>query len=555
MLKHLHITNFAILSDVALDLGPGFNVLTGETGAGKSLVVDAVALLRGGRARADIPRAGADEAVVEAVFEAPPVLRAAVATALAEAGLPAGDEGEVVVRRVIARGGRSRVHVNGALTTAGALARVGGLLVDLSGQHEHQGLVDGGRHGEVLDAFGVDAALVERAGELHRQLSELEQARAQAEAAARARAEREDFLRFQVTEIEAAGLAPGEERSLEEERERLRSAGKLGAAARRAEEILYANEDAAVDLLAGVVRELGLLAGIDARLEAPRAQVEEARVLVEDAARSLGRYAEGVRDDPGRLAEIEDRLHLLGKLMRKHGGTCAEILERGSALRAELAELEDAEERGAARAAEIARVRTEAAATADALTDARTRAARRLEASVNEALGELGMAGARLAVVLERRDLGPRGRDRVELMLAANRGEEPRPLARVASGGELSRIMLALKLALRAADPVATYVFDEVDAGVGGATAEAVGRQIRKVADRRQVICVTHLAQIAALADSHYRVEKHDREGRIETEIARLSKTERRDEVARMIGGTKITPRARAHAEELLKQR
>jgi DNA repair protein RecN (Recombination protein N) len=552
VLKHLHITNFAILSDVAVDLGPGFNVLTGETGAGKSLIVDAVALLRGGRARADIPRAGADEAVVEAVFEPPPDLAGRVAATLAAAGLPEADE--VIVRRVISRGGRSRVHVNGGLTTAGALAQVGALLVDLAGQHEHQGLVDGARHTEILDAFGVDAALVARAQRLHARLAELEAARAELAAAARSRAEREDFLRFQVEEIDAARLAPGEERELAAEKERLRSAGRLGGAARRAEQALYSGDGAAIEAVDAVRRELVPLATFDGRIAPPLAQLDEARALLEDAAVALRRYGDGVRDDPERLAEVDDRLHLISRLTRKHGATCEEILARGEALRAELAELEDGEARGQTIERELQAARGEAHAAAAALSEARGAAGRRLEAICDASLGELGMGGARLRVLVERRELGPRGWDRVELLLGANRGEELRPLARVASGGELSRIMLALKLALRAADPVATYVFDEVDAGVGGATAEVVGQKIRGVADGRQVICVTHLPQIAALADVHFRVEKGERDGRVETAVTRLSKAERREEIARMLGGVKVTGRARAHAEELLRQ-
>jgi DNA repair protein RecN (Recombination protein N) len=553
MLRHLHITNFAILSDVAIDLGPGFNVLTGETGAGKSLIVDAVSLLRGGRARADIPRAGADEAVVEAIFEPPPALAARVAAALGACGLPAGDE--VVVRRVIARGGRSRVHVNGALTTAGALAQVGALLVDLAGQHEHQGLVDGGKHGEILDAFGVDPELVARAGELHGRLVTLVAERDLAQAAARGRAEREDFLRFQLAEIEAARLHAGEDVALAEERERLRAAGRLGAAARRADEALYAGDGAAIETVDAVVRELAGLAPVDGRLNGPLAQVREARALLEDAALALRRYGDGVRDDPERLAEVEDRLHLIARLARKHGSTCADIVARGEALAAELAEIEGGEARAAGLDAAVEAARAEAHVAAAALSEARAAAGRRLERIADEALAELGMGGARLRVLVEKRELGPRGWDRVELLLGANRGEELRPLARVASGGELSRIMLALKLALRAADPVASHVFDEVDAGIGGGTAEVVGRQIRRVADERQVICVTHLPQIAALADVHFRVEKHERDGRVETEVTRLGKADRREEIARMLGGLKITPKARAHAEELLRAR
>ena len=411
----------------------------------------------------------------------------------------------------------------------------------------------------MLDAFGVDPALVARMGEVYARLAAARAAAAEGEAAARARAEREDFLRFQVEAITAAKLHAGEDGELVAERDRLRAAGKLGGAARRAEEALYAGEGAAVDVLAVTARELGALVAIDARLEAPLRQIEEARVLAEDAAVALRRYAETVREDPDRLAEIEDRLHAISRLARKFGPTVADILQRGDELAAELADLEGAAGRNAALARDISALEAEAGSIATELSAARRAAGRKLEAVADGALAELGMAGARLRAVFnkedgDRRELGPRGWDRVELLLGANRGEELRPLAKVASGGELSRIMLALKLALRQADPVGTYVFDEVDAGVGGAIAEVVGQKIRRVADGRQVVCVTHLPQIAALADAQYRVEKLERDGRIETTVTRLGKAERREEIARMLGGLKITPRTRAHADEMLRQ-
>jgi DNA repair protein RecN (Recombination protein N) len=285
--------------------------------------------------------------------------------------------------------------------------------------------------------------------------------------------------------------------------------------------------------------------------------VREARVLAEDAAGALRRYADGISDDPERLAEVEDRLHLIQKLARKHGATCAEILAKGQALAAELAEVAGAETQSATLRAELDAARADAAKIAKALTAERRKAGARLEQAAGEALAELGMGGARLGVSIETdetADAGARGWDRIELQLASNKGEEARPLAKIASGGELSRIMLALKLALRGADPVATYVFDEVDTGIGGAVAEVVGRQIRRVADGRQVICVTHLPQIAALADAHFRVEKFEKDARTETAVERLSAAERREEIARMLGGIKITSRTRAHAEEMLRQ-
>jgi DNA repair protein RecN (Recombination protein N) len=574
MLKHLRITNFAILSDVSVELVPGFNVLTGETGAGKSLIVDAVALLRGARASADIPRAGADEAVVEAVFEPPADLHGALRERLEALGLRAGEDGEVLVRRVISRGGRSRVHVNGGLTTASALAELGALLVDLSGQHEHQGLVDPARHIAILDAFGVEPALVERAEAAYRRVRAAAEALAGADTDERTRQQREDFLRFQLEELEAAKVEPGEETALAAERERLRSAGKLGGAARKGEDALYAGEGAVADVIGGLLRELEPLCAIDARLSGPARSIAEARVLVEDAAVELRRYADSVADDPERLAEIEDRLHVVSKLCKKHGAADTHALvESRRQMAEELAALEQHDARREALGKELEAARREAAKAAEALGKARREAAAKLEKAAGDALGELRMAGARVSVEIapraaagdedeavaaaltfDGRRLGPRGWDKVELMLAANKGEPARPLAKIASGGELSRIMLALKLALKRAETVATYVFDEVDSGIGGGTAEVVGLQIKRVAAERQVICVTHLAQIAALADAQFRVEKYEKDGRVETRVERLSAAERREELARMLGGLKITSKTRAHADELLRQ-
>ena len=559
MLRHLRITNFAILSDVAIDFAPGFNVLTGETGAGKSLIMDAVALLRGARASSNIPRAGADEAVVEAVFDPPADLASEVNARLEAAGLATADE--IVVRRVISRGGRSRVHVNGGLTPVAALGKLGEVLVDLAGQHEHQGLVDTSRHVEILDAFGVDPALSARAEAIGEELGKAVAALTGREDDARRRAEREDFLRYQLTEIDGAKLQPDEDKLLAAERERLKATGRLAHAARRGENELYAGEGAVTDILSGLVRELEPLAEIDERLGAPLAQIREAQTLTEDAATALRRYASSVADDPGRLAEIEDRLHLISRLLRKHGASVAEVLAKGDELRAELASLEGTEQAIGELKGRLQGLRLEGAKVARELTSARKDAARRLEKAASEALVELGMGSASVTVVVEPRaseigdSLGPRGWDRVELLLRANRGEEARPLARIASGGELSRIMLALKLSLRRAEKVGCYVFDEVDAGIGGGTAEVVGRQIRRVADARQVICVTHLAQIAALADCQFRVEKHETEGRTETTVTRLSAAERREEIARMLGGLKITAKTRAVADELLRAR
>jgi DNA repair protein RecN (Recombination protein N) len=556
MLRHLRATNFAILSDVELELGAGMNVLTGETGAGKSLIVEAVNLMRGGRASADIPRAGADEAVVEAVVEVPDDLRARVAGVLERAGLPVDEQ--VLVRRVIQKGGRSRCYVNGALTTAARLAELGALLIDLSSQHQHQGLVDPARHLEILDAFATsDAAAMAAAWSELRRWSEAEAALGGDE---RERAARLDYVRFQLDELDAAALRDGEDRELELERARLAAVDQLQGAARSAEELLY-GDDGGRDRVAAAVRELDRAARVDPALAAIAARLRELDALIDDIARELRAYGDRLEGDPERLAAVDDRLALIRRLARKHGG---DALGKAAELRVELASLEGRDARLAE--AQAARASAEAAAIAAAavLTKQRAKAARALEKQVNAALGELGMAAARLSVAIEPRSdgpacrsesgtlhLGPTGADRIELVLASNKGEDCRPLAKIASGGELSRIMLAMKLVLRRADEVATYVFDEVDAGIGGQAAQVVGEQIRAVADQRQVLCVTHLPQIAAYADHHFHVEKTEVGGRTETHVRRLAGAARKDELARMLGGH-ATARAKAHAAELL---
>ncbi len=551
MLRHLRVKNFAILSDVALDFGEGLSALTGETGAGKSLIVDAVNLLRGGRASADIPRAGADEAVVEAIFEPPSDLAPSVETILADAGLPQG-EGEILIRRVIHRGGRSRTYINGALTTASRLSELGALLVDLSGQHQHQGLVDPKRHRAILDAFAGADELV---AEMQRAYAEYQRAKDALHRLAgdeRDRADRIDYLRYQLEELDEADLQVGEDEALEIERRRLAAAEKLRTGAKLAEEALYAGDGAAVDTLGAAARELSRLAEIDPEVADVAGTVENARALAEDAANALRRYAEDVSGDPARLAEIEDRLDLIRRLERKHGPRLDDVIARAADIRDELDGLENRDERLAELEAEAKRARTEAESVAATLSRARMRAAKELAAGVRPHLAELGMKAARLSATIEERELGPDGADKVELLLAANKGERQKPLARIASGGELSRIMLALKLVLRRADAVATYVFDEVDAGISGAAAEVVGRQIRGVANARQVLCVTHLPQIAAFADAHFHVSKVERRGRTETLVETLEPEARREEMARMLGGVRVSESARAHAEQLL---
>ena len=549
MLTLLRISGFALIDELELPLGPGLTAVTGETGAGKSILVDALGLLRGGRAGADVIRTGRDEARVEAILELPPgsPTRARLVADGREV-----EEG-LVVRRVIARGGRGRAHLGGGLATAADLAATVAGLIDIASQHDQQSLTDPESQLAILDAFAENQALRDEMTAAYTARAEATAALASFSADARARGEREDLLRFQLAELEAAGPAPGEDGALAAERERLKGAEKFLAATARAEETLYAGDGAVAERLASVSRELMPLAALDPALGPLVERLADAQAAIEDVARDLGRYARGIRSDPARLEEVEERLFLLQRLCRKHGGTVADLAAKQSALRAELAELGSFEEGMAARQAAASAAEARASGAAAALGASRRQAAGSLEKKVNAVLRELGFVSARLPVAIEARELGPNGADRVRLLFAPNPGEEARPLAKIASGGELSRVMLAVKQALARTDEVLTYVFDEVDAGIGGGTAEVIGRKLKRLAADRQVIVITHLPQVAAFADAHVRVTKTAARGKTRVEIGRLDDAERPGEIARMLAGAAPSAQATAHAEEMLR--
>lgn len=551
-------------------------MLSGETGAGKSLILDAVALLRGGRATAEVIRSGADEARIEAQFSPDPDSPAtqALVERLHRLGIdPKGltDDG-LVVRRVIGRGGRNRIHIQGQLSTATALAEICGNLIDVSGQHEHQSLLEVGSHLGLLDRFGVPEKLQTEMAEAYESLLE---ASAELQAASldeKSRNEREEFLRFQLHELTQADPQPGEDESLRNEQKRLRSVEKLAQAGRRSESRLYSGEDSVLDGLSGLLRELREVSGLDTELHELTQRIAEAHLLLGDAAHDLRRYVDALAADPERLATIEDRLHLLSRLLRKHGPDLPALLAKRDEMQRELERLTSHEERRQKAGQVVEVAQTQAVAAAKRLSAAREQAAQTLSAKVASELSDLAMDGGKLVAQIqprtanrgddlslvasdvngELRRLSREGWDRCELLFSANRGEVPRPLQRIASGGELSRVMLALRGVLGQADEVATCVFDEVDSGIGGATADRVGRKIRSLAVGKQVLCISHLAQIAAYGQHHLRVEKQVREGRTVTAVRPLRQSERRDEIARMVGGARLTEKSRAHADELI---
>ncbi|ACL64123.1 DNA repair protein RecN [Anaeromyxobacter dehalogenans 2CP-1] len=573
MLTTLRISGLAVVDAVEVRFGPGLNVLTGETGAGKSILVNALHLVLGGRMTADVLREGADEAVVEALFELPaahPVFGRLDAAGLPIRPEPGAVSCELLVRRVAARGGRGRAFVNGALCTVSMLETALRGVVDISGQHEHVSLLDPSVHLELLDAFAGLDAISENGAEptllryraAHAALAALVREREALAADEGERARRADYLAFQLRELESADPRPGELESLEDERRVLASAEKLREAARAAEALAYGEEGSASERVGQAARALAEASLLDRRLEAPLGLLRSAAVELEEAGRELGRYAEAVGGDPERLASVEDRHELLRALARKHGGTLEGAIARRDQMRGELARLQGGGERLAVVQAEIEQRGREAARLAAALSRARAEAAQAFAEAVRRELAGLAMGRCRLEVALLPPEagvevggklLGPAGAERAEILIAPNPGEPPRGLGRIASGGELSRLLLAVKRTISRRDPVATYVFDEVDAGIGGAVAEAMGRVLSDVSKGRQVICITHLPQVAAFADRHHRVEKRVAGGRTHTGVELLGDDAgRRQEVARMMAGVTVTASALEHAAALM---
>ena len=591
MLTTLRVSGFAIVDAVEVRFGPGLNVLTGETGAGKSILVNALHLVLGGRMSAEVLRDGADEAVVEALFELPPghpVLgRLEAVLRRAQDERSEGDAAEatveLLVRRVVSRSGRGRVFVNGALCTVGMLETALRGLVDISGQHEHVSLLDPATHLEMLDAFaglphdlitsgaaarppgaggGADAELLLRYRAAHAVLAALVRERETLAADEGERARRADYLTFQLRELDAADPKPGELEALEDERRVLASAEKLREAAHAAEGLAYGEEGSASVRVGQAARALAEAALLDRRLEGPLALLRSAAVELEEGGRELGRYAHALGGDPDRLREVEDRLDALRALARKHGGSLEAAVARRTSMREEVARLSGGGERLREIAGEIDLAAKAALALAAELSARRAGAAKAFADQVRRELNGLAMGRCRLEVALappeegvevSGRKLGPLGAERAEILIAPNPGEPPRPLARIASGGELSRLLLAVKRTLARRGPEATHVFDEVDAGIGGAVAEAMGRVLAEVAAGGQVVCITHLPQIAAFADRHHRVEKKVVSGRTHTNVTLLEGEEdRRREVARMMAGATITDAAIEHAQALI---
>ena len=561
MLVQLNISNFAIIGHLEIHFKPGLNILSGETGAGKSIIINAVNLILGGRASAELIRSGAEEAKVEALFHVP--LPSPVSLLLEEMDIPF--QGELLIKRHLSREGRNRIVINGSMASVQMLSRLGQMIISLSGQHEHQLLLRPDNHLALLDDFSGLADERESLRIAFNEHQALKEKRDALKTEIREKEERQDLARFQREEIEKAALQRTEDTALEAEKKRLLYAEKLMEEVREAYGTLYEKDDSVLSSLGQSLRRLERGADLEERLKAIIKTLASAKAEIEESAIELRELQRRIVMDPRRLEEVEERLQLIHKLKRKYGASIEEILQFKDRLAEMMDNLDHRKEELGRMESRIEEAEKLLVAKATFLSRKRRQAARRFEDSVKEELALLSLGGIRFEVQFqdpmeslkdEREELMKKlkaeGLDRVEFMLSPNVGEDLKPLSRIASGGELSRIMLAMKTILARSSSVETIVFDEVDSGIGGATAEVVGDKLRSLAGYHQILCITHLPQIASKGMNHFMVEKQVVEGRTSTVISELDYENRVKEIARLLGGKKVSQKALAHARELL---
>jgi DNA repair protein RecN (Recombination protein N) len=551
MLTHLQIRDFAIIDLIELEVRAGLTVLTGETGAGKSIVVDALAMLTGGKGGAEVVRSGAERAELSATFdisESPPELR----DMLAEQSVEAGDE--LTIRRVIASDGRSRGYLNGVSVPLTLLREVGALVVDIHGQHEFQSLTRSGAQRELLDEFGEHLELAGSVREAHKIWIALVNRTIELEGKARDRESKIELLRHQVGELKALDLKEGEVAQLTEERTRHSNRGRLAEAAQAAVGLLYDSDAGNAHATASrALAGIKTLSSVDPRLAKVVPMVDEATIQIREAARELSRYLETLDIDPARQEEVERRLAAIEELSRKHRVASVELAARAGDLEQQLAELDSADNDLNALKKSQAEALDAYRKLATQLSAGRQTAARALSKDITARMQTLGMAGGRFLIDISQANGEPsaHGFDIVEFRVTANPGQPLRPLAKVASGGELARLSLAVQVA-GASNDTRCMVFDEVDSGVGGAVAEIVGRELKALGYSGQAICVTHLPQVASQGHHHLRVAKLTDGKTTRTTISELTMDERAEELARMLGGLEVTGKAREHAREML---
>jgi DNA repair protein RecN (Recombination protein N) len=565
MLTILNISNIALIDELNVEFDRGLNLLTGETGSGKSIIVDALGVLIGGRFASDLLKAGRERGFIEGLFSAG--RNSELERLLADAGIEAESAGdtEIMIRRELASSGRNKIFINHQLATQSLLRQLQPFLVDIHGQGDQQTLFDVATHLELLDAFAGVATLREDVGACYKRWSSVKR---ELEAQGKEEAEKFqliDILRFQIEELERARLVVGEDDRLEDERRRLNNVEKLTTLCAESFDLTYEDSDSAISRMRQTARRVEELAGYEPRFREYLEGLETSRALLEDLAFSLRDFADKLEFSPARLEEIENRLAELSRLKRKYGGSTESALEHLARSQDRLRQIERSDEREAQLRAEFAAARAAYVELARKLHHDRVRAAKRFERAVERDLGEVAMEHARFHaqitapadVELNADDAAasftPGGIDRVEFHFSANAGETIRPLSRVASGGEASRLMLVLKTVAGATEFPRTIVFDEIDAGIGGRVSEAVGVKLKKLSETNQVFCVTHQPQIARFADSHLLVRKEASAGRTEVSVDRLDRRGRVEEIARMLTGAEITETARRHAREMLK--
>jgi len=552
MLETLRIENFALIEALEIDFTPGFNVLTGETGAGKSILVGALQLVLGARATSDVVRQGTTRAHVEASFRILPHQKSLLEL-LTENDIELED-GALLLGRSITADGRGKAYAAGRMIPLGLLQEIGDELVDMHGQHEHQSIIRPEKQRELLDSYGGALELAADVSRHVKTLREVTARIAELETADRELERRMDFLRHELKEIDTANLEPGQEEELKAQLSRANNVERIYELANQAYGRLYGAEGmSACDLANGALREVSELASLDPELAPLVDDLAQAIATIENVAESLRDRTEQESFDPAELERLNQRNAQLGALKRKYGGSIEEILEYRERAAAELNAY-------TSRDAELERLRVEerkltakANEAAAMLTAARQRAAGKLNQAVTATLQELAMKGASFQVELSPCALGPNGADEVRFLLAANAGEPPKPLKQVASGGEISRIMLSLKAVFAGSDVIPTLVFDEIDAGIGGAVARNVADKLRALAETHQVLCISHLAQIGAVADTHFKISKSDRAGHTVTHAGRIEGQERVDEIARLLDGS-VSKESIRHAKALLKE-
>ncbi len=561
MLHQLCISNFAIIKHLEITLRPGLNILSGETGAGKSIIINAMNLILGGRASADLIRSGCKEATVEALFSFPE--NQVLKEMLKEFGLTF--EGELLIKRTIFREGRNKVFINGAMATLQMLSRLGSSLISISGQHEHQLLLKPENHLYLLDDFGGLSPERSELGDMYRRHQSFKDKIRDMEKEIQETGEKQDLSLFQIQEIEGAGLLPGEDELLSQEKSRLQNAEELLEIATEAYQTLYERHDAVLSSVSQCAKRLDRGAEIDHRLGSIRNALEEIEVKLEDASISLRDFQKTIHMDPDRLEGVLERIEQINRLKRKYGPTLQDIKEFRDGLATRMYDLD--EKRKGLGELEKQRGILEARLTdmAMELSKKRKKTGKILEKAIENEIQQLNMPGTKFQVSFseeahdqkgldmpEIERIGADGIDQVEFMICPNVGEELRPLAKIASGGELSRLMLAVKTILARTGSIETVIFDEVDSGIGGGTAEVVGNKLLSLAEYHQILCITHLPQIASQGKTHFLVIKEIVNARTQARISELDPESRVQEIARLLGGREITPSAVAHAREML---